>query len=89
MTGHLRAQQIEDVIRVISGENDVENYDPEVLEAVYEMKNNPVRINASGISTLESCGLFTPYQLASLDDYRKRHGSVLSLIELSDRKSVV
>lgn len=83
MTGHLRAQQIEDVIRVISGEDDVENYDPEVLEAVYEMKNNPVRINASGISTLESCGLFTPYQLASLDDYRKRHGSILSLNELS------
>lgn len=80
---HLEAQQIEEVMRVLTGESDVENYDTELLEAVYEMLEHPVGINSSGVSVLESTGLFTPYQLASLEDYRNRHGSVMSLNELA------
>ena len=83
MLDNARGQQVEELMRRLTGENDVENYDPEVLETVYQMENNPVRINSSGISVLESSGLFTPYQLASLDDYRKKHGSVMSLNELA------
>lgn len=81
--GQLQAQQIQEVMRIVTGQNDQENYDPEVLEAVYQMQKQPVRINSSSMSALESTGLFTSFQLASLEDYRNRHGSVMSLNELS------
>ena len=80
---HLQAQQVEEVMRMVTGENDLENFDPEVLDAVYQMQKHPVKINSASLSALESTGLFTSFQLASLEDYKNRHGSVMSLNELS------
>ena len=74
---HLQAQQVEEVMRIVTGENDLENFDPEVLDAVYQMQKHPVKINSASLSALESTGLFTSFQLASLTDYKNRHGSVI------------
>ena len=63
-----------------ASEEDMDSYDVELLE---ELLRNPVRINLGSVARLEESGLMTHYQAVSLADYRKRHGDVMSLTELS------
>ena len=51
-----------------------------LLERLLE---RPLRLNAANAGELSESGLFTPYQVASLLDYRSLHGPVLSVTELS------
>lgn len=75
--------QVLETIRRFSGEMDVESLDNHLVESLYELSRDPLMINIAGESSLLSSGLFTPYQAASLSDYKSRHGYVCSLTELS------
>ena len=81
----LNAQEdhVLEAVRRFSGEMDVESLDNDLVEALYALFRDPVRINTAGQSTIQSSGLFTPYQAASLADYISRHGYICSLTELS------
>ena len=58
----------------------LDEYEVERLSAFIE---NPIDINLAAGSRLVSSGLFTQYQVASLLDYRKRNGDILSMKELA------
>ena len=81
----VQAQEIHiaEAIRAVFGETDVESLDQDVVESMNELIRHPLRLNSAGVSELEATGLFTPFQISALTDYIKRHGSVLSLAELS------
>ncbi len=64
----------------VTDEEDLNPYDVERLE---DLMAHPLEINLSGASALEESGLFTPYQTASLKDYRSRHGDICSYFELA------
>lgn len=65
------------------GAESVEDMDPEEVERLESMMRNPIRINAISASRLKETGLLTQYQIASLFDYRARHGDVMSFSELA------
>lgn len=72
-----------DSILLFLGCDDLQEVDEEEVERLSSMIENPICINRASIAQLRSSGLFTPYQLAVLDDYRSRHGNVTSMLELS------
>ena len=75
-------EEISKVLRFI-GVMELEEADGEEVERLVDILRHPVRINYASRSKLESSGLFTPFQIASLEDYILRHGDILSLTELS------
>ena len=78
--------QDEDCVSAVTkflGVTDLEEVDSYEVERLSDYFQNPISINRSSISDLEKCGLFTFYQIVSLNDYRSRHGDVLSFTELS------
>ena len=77
-----RPSEEEAVLRVV-GVMQIEDADAEDVERLTDLLRHPVRINAAGRRELEAAGLFTPFQIASLLDYRERHGDIMSLTELS------
>ena len=80
------AAQDVDSFTVISdfiGSGSEEDTDPAEAERLEEFIEHPLRINMVSPSRIRESGLLTQYQLASLLDYRSRHGDVLSLTELS------
>lgn len=81
----LSAQQTEDLNKVmrIVGVTDAEELDAYEVERMCEYLRTPLYINKSTASGLEKSGLFTPYQIASLIDYRSRHGDIISYTELA------
>lgn len=83
--GYVNAQddsEIEAVLH-ITGSADVEEIDEYEYERLSRYFNHPLRLNHVSASGLASSGLMTPYQAASLVDYRLRHGDVMSFSELS------
>jgi hypothetical protein len=77
-----KAGEEEPVLRVL-GIMQMEEADEESVERLTYLLRHPLRINSSGRRELEAAGLFTPFQIASLLDYRERHGDIMSLAELS------
>ena len=78
--------QIEDGVLAImrfSGVTDPEELDLYEVERLEDLLHTPLRVNVSRRSDLEKSGLFNQFQIASLLDYRARHGDVLSLTELA------
>jgi hypothetical protein len=67
----------------LSGAEDMESLDEQEVERYECLASHPVAINLSSRVKLLSSGLFSPYQAASLLDYRKTHGDILSIAELS------
>ena len=61
----------------------MESLDEQEMERYHYLRAHPVRINMVPNSRLLSCGLFTAYQAASLEDYRCRFGDILSEMELA------
>ena len=62
----------------------IENLDEELTqEAIEDLLDNPLRINQSTLLRLEEFPLFTKYMAASLYDYIKKNGAVISIYELS------
>ena len=70
-------------IVLLSGAADEEALDGQTMERFEALRSRPLRINLTSRSRLLSSGLFTPYQVAALCDYRERNGDVLSIMELA------
>lgn len=81
----LRAQdtsEIEFMVR-FTGADTPEEMDSDEYERLYSLIGRKLKINTSGRNRLRSSGLLTDYQIASLLDYRKRHGAIYSFAELA------
>lgn len=71
------------VISAFLGAGSEEDMDMSEVERLEDMMRNPIRINLVSASRLKESGLMTQYQIASLSDYRTRHGDVMSFSELA------
>lgn len=80
-----RSQNCSDIelIMRVSGHDSPEDMDSYEVERLQDFLDDPIKINLYSESRLLSTGLFTRYQVASLADYRMRHGDVLSFSELA------
>jgi len=81
----LQAQQeggVEVLMRQ-KGVSTVEEMDAGEMERLSYLLARKIKINSASYSMMESSGLFTPFQMASLRDYRSRHGNIFSFTELS------
>ena len=76
----LAAQDVDSAVEQMAEEGaaaeDVEDY-------LQQLHGRRLDLNAARRGELEACGLLTPFQIASLLDYRKEYGRILSLQELS------
>lgn len=78
-------QQKEEMRRItaFSGVETEEELSEEEVERFVYMMRHPLKINLLSRSRLLTSGLFTGYQVASMLDYIKRNGEILSFAELS------
>ena len=67
----------------LTGASCVEELSEDEVQRYQSLAAHPVDLNIAGRSRLLSTGLLTPYQVASLLDYRARTGDILSWTELS------
>ena len=67
----------------VSGASSMEELDETQIELYQHLESHPVELNLSSRRQLIASGLFTPYQVASLLEYRARAGDILSLAELA------
>ena len=79
------AQSAEDIERILAltGLESPEELDEHEVERLAAYLHRPVRINLATVSSLRASGLLTPFQVASIADYRVRHGDIMSFTELS------
>jgi hypothetical protein len=84
LSGTLSAQEnlVPSVLR-LTGLPDASDLDGETLDYYESLSRRPVRINGTARSRLAASGLFTPFQIASIEDYRVLYGDILSPAELS------
>ena len=80
---HAFSQDNVDAILFLTGASAPEELDQEVFDRFDAFASRPVRINLASESRLLSCGLFSRYQVASITDYRRSSGDILSVAELS------
>ena len=76
------AEGIEAVMRLL-GVDSPEEADAAEVERLEDLLEHPLRINMVRQQRLAASGLLSPYQAASLADYRARHGNVMSFTELA------
>jgi hypothetical protein len=76
-------QDIMEQILYLTGASAPEELDAEVMERWSALAARPVRINLATEARLASCGLFSRYQAASVADYRRSAGDILSVAELA------
>lgn len=77
------AAQEEDVLRAalyLTGASAVEELDEEIVDRLEACRGRPVSVNAPARGL--SAGLLSAYQVASLEDYRRRSGDIFSWREL-------
>ena len=67
----------------LTGAADAESLDESVLLSLEALEQRPLALNRTSRSRLLSEGILTPYQVASLEEYRHLYGDVLSMAELS------
>lgn len=79
----LSAQEYTDALMYFCHAGSKEELSESDAEWIDRLRTHPVDINSAGESRLLSCGLFSPYQVASLLDYRSSSGDILSFKELS------
>ncbi|MBQ4287871.1 MAG: hypothetical protein II770_07550 [Bacteroidales bacterium] len=70
-------------IAELCGVGDPEDIPPEELERYMHYASHPLRINQAGEARLLSSGILSQYQAASITDYRRNEGDVLSFSELA------
>ena len=70
-------------VLAITGADILEDLDETHIELFQDLASHPLDINLATRSRLASSGLFTPFQIASLLEYRAASGDILSLEELS------
>ena len=76
-------QDYMDAVLFLTGASAPEELDAEVLERFDALASRPVRINTATESRLVASGLFSRYQAASIADYRRNSGDILSIAELA------
>ncbi len=69
-------------VLLLSGASSLEELDESTLQHYRDLASRPVDLNASGRSRLLASGLLNAFQTASLLDWRKRSGDILSYTEL-------
>ncbi len=80
----LAAQDFESAIYRLYGDASVvSSLDETDLWRLQHYYSSPMRLNDCNKSALVRCGLFSPYQVASILDYRERMGEILSVAELA------
>lgn len=67
----------------LSGASTLEELSEDEIELYDDLAKHPLDLNHTSRSKLLSCGLFTQFQVASILDYRKYYGDIMSLAELS------
>ena len=67
----------------VSGASAMEELDETQVEMYQHLESHPINLNTSSRRQLMSSGLFTPFQTASLLEYRAHAGDILSLAELA------
>ena len=75
--------QPDSLVLAVSGASSMEELDETQAEMYQHLESHPVNINTASRRQLTASGLFTPFQTASLLEYRARAGDILSLAELS------
>ena len=80
--GSSGAQDIESSM-AFSGVVYEEDMGAEQVEEIEDLLSRTLKVNYASRDRLLSSGIFTPYQVASLYDYRKRNGDILSFAELA------
>lgn len=76
----------DDAVRAMlyfTGAVDIEDVPESVMEMWWDLLESPLELNTAGASRLESSGMLTKYQAASLVEYRTRSGDILSFNELA------
>lgn len=74
---------VSEPVLAFAGVDSPEEMDPEEFERLSDYLAAPLRLNSVSESELASSGLLSAYQMASLRDYRNRHGNVMSYLELA------
>ena len=67
----------------LSGAGSPEELSEYETERFAHYAEHPIQLNRSSRSRMLSCGLFSAYQVAALEEYRERYGDILSLAELA------
>ena len=75
-------QDMECIMKV-AGAGSEDELSLDEVEHFENLLRHPVDINNADAGILTASGLFTSFQVASLVDYRSRHGDIMSLTELS------
>ncbi len=66
----------------LCGASSREDLDSGTVESLDRLSRRPLLLNSESESGLRSCGLFSAYQIASLLEYRRQNGDILSFGEL-------
>lgn len=69
-------------ILLLGSVSSAEELDEQTVERFEALRRHPIAINQASAGRLQSSGLFTPYQVASIVDYRSHSGDILSYTEL-------
>lgn len=73
----------QEAVLILSGASCLEELSEDEIEHYQTLASHPVDLNLAGRGRLLATGLLSPFQVASLLDYRSRGGEVLSWTELS------
>lgn len=74
--------ELERSVLALTGASSMEDLDEEVMEGFSSLASRQLRVNFASEARMVSSGLFSRYQAASIVDYRRRNGDILSLMEL-------
>lgn len=74
---------VEQAILMLSGASSAEELDADEVERYLHFLEHPLELNTASRARLLSSGLLSAYRVASLLDYRRRCGDVLSFTELA------
>ena len=69
-------------VLLLSGAGTAEEMDETEMEHFDCLASNPVPVNIASENRLHACGLFSNYQIASLREYIRTNGDILSATEL-------
>jgi hypothetical protein len=92
MFGQTEEQTVKtDVVQYIIGqkveawiENEVSEEDIEAMvEKIYQLLDNPISLNSDDLSELVEIQLLTDFQVATIKKYRKQHGDIQTIWEIS------
>ena len=75
---------MENAIRNMYAGTSMEEMTSDEVEHFENLARRPVKLNDADVGELMQSGLLSSFQIASLLDYRARHGNVLSLTELAN-----